>query len=246
MIKLTLKDGSVKEIEKGQSVYDVAKKISDGLARMATCASIDGKVVDLRYILEKDCKLEIHTFESDLEGKKAYWHTTSHIMAQAIKRLFPDVKLAIGPAIDDGFYYDFDVQKPFTDDDKAKIEEEMKKIIKEDLPIERFELPREDAIKLMEEKGEKYKVELINDLPKDTVISFYKQGEFIDLCAGPHLLSTGKIKTIKILSSSSAYWRGDEKGKVYREYMEFLFQRQVCLMNILKCWKKQQKEIIES
>ena len=211
MIKLTLKDGSVKEIEKGQSVYDVAKKISDGLARMATCASIDGKVVDLRYILEKDCKLEIHTFESDLEGKKAYWHTTSHIMAQAIKRLFPDVKLAIGPAIDDGFYYDFDVQKPFTDDDKAKIEEEMKKIIKEDLPIERFELPREDAIKLMEEKGEKYKVELINDLPKDTVISFYKQGEFIDLCAGPHLLSTGKIKTIKILSSSSAYWRGDEK-----------------------------------
>ena len=211
MIKLTLKDGSVKEIAKGQSVYDVAKKISDGLARMATCASVDGKVVDLRYILEKDCKLEIHTFESDLEGKKAYWHTTSHVIAQAVKRLFPDVKLAIGPAIDDGFYYDFDVQKPFSDVDKAKIEEEMKKIIKEDLPIERFELPREDAIKLMKEKGEKYKVELINDLPKNSVISFYKQGEFIDLCAGPHLLSTGKIKAVKILSSSSAYWRGDEK-----------------------------------
>ena len=211
MIKLTLKDGSVKEIEKGQSVYDVTKKISDGLARMATCASVDGEVVDLRYILEKDCKLEIHTFESDLEGKKAYWHTTSHVMAQAIKRLFPDVKLAIGPAIDDGFYYDFDVQKPFSDEDKAKIEEEMKKIIKEDLPIEKFELSREDAIKLMEGKGEKYKVELINDLPKDSVISFYKQGEFTDLCAGPHLLSTGKIKAIKILSSSSAYWRGDEK-----------------------------------
>ena len=211
MIKLTLKDGSVKEIEKGQSVYDVAKKISDGLARMATCASVDGEVVDLRYILEKNCKLEIHTFESDLEGKKAFWHTTSHVMAQAIKRLFPDVKLAIGPAINDGFYYDFDVQKPFSDEDKAKIEEEMKKIIKEDLPIEKFKLSREDAIKLMEGKGEKYKVELINDLPKDSVISFYKQGEFTDLCAGPHLLSTGKIKAIKILSSSSAYWRGDEK-----------------------------------
>ena len=211
MIKLTLKDGSVKEIEKGQSVYDVAKKISDGLARMATCASVDGEVVDLRYILEKNCKLEIHTFESDLEGKKAFWHTTSHVMAQAIKRLFPDVKLAIGPAINDGFYYDFDVQKPFSDEDKANIEEEMKKIIKEDLPIEKFELSREDAIKLMKGKGEKYKVELINDLPKDSVISFYKQGEFTDLCAGPHLLSTGKIKAIKILSSSSAYWRGDEK-----------------------------------
>lgn len=211
MIKITLKDGSVKEVERGKSIYDVAKEISEGLARVATCGEVDGKVVDLRYSLEKDCKLNIHTFESDLEGKKAYWHTTSHIMAQAVKRLFPDVKLAIGPAIDDGFYYDFDVQKPFSDEDKAKIEEEMRKIIKEDLPIERFELPREDAIKLMEEKGEKYKVELINDLPKDAVISFYKQGEFTDLCAGPHLLSTGKIKAIKILSSSSAYWRGDEK-----------------------------------
>ena len=162
-------------------------------------------------MLEKDCKLEIHTFETDLEGKKAYWHTTSHIMAQAVKRIFPDVKLAIGPAIDDGFYYDFDVQKPFSDEDKVKIQKEINKIIKEDLPIERFELPREDAIKLMEEKGEKYKVELINDLPKDAVISFYRQGEFIDLCAGPHLLSTGKIKAIKMVSSSSAYWRGDEK-----------------------------------
>ena len=211
MIKLTLKDGSVKEVEFGRSVYEVAKEISEGLARMATCASVDGKVVDLRYMLEKDCKLEIHTFETDLEGKKAYWHTTSHIMAQAVKRLFPDVKLAIGPAIDDGFYYDFDVQKPFSDEDKVKIQKEINKIIKEDLPIERFELPREDAIKLMEEKGEKYKVELINDLPKDAVISFYRQGEFIDLCAGPHLLSTGKIKAIKMVSSSSAYWRGDEK-----------------------------------
>ena len=211
MINLTLKDGSVKKIEKGKSVYEIAKEISEGLARAATCASVDGKVVDLRYILDKDCNLEIHTFESDLEGKKAYWHTTSHIMAQAIKRLFPEIKLAIGPSIDDGFYYDFDVQTPFSDEDKVKIEDEMNKIIKEDLPIERFELPRKDAIKLMEQRGEKYKVELINDLPQDAIISFYKQGEFTDLCAGPHLLSTGKVKAIKILSSSSAYWRGDEK-----------------------------------
>ncbi|MBR6504154.1 MAG: threonine--tRNA ligase [Clostridia bacterium] len=211
MIKITLKDGSVKEIEKEMSVLDVAKLISEGLARVATCAEIDGKIVDLRFIISEDCLLNIHTFESSIEGKKAYWHTTSHIMAQAIKRLFPETKLAIGPAIDEGFYYDFDVEKPFSDEDKIKIENEMKKIIKEDLPIEKFELLREDAIKLMEQNGEKYKVELINDLPEGATISFYKQGEFTDLCAGPHLLSTGKVKAIKILSSSGAYWRGDEK-----------------------------------
>ena len=234
MIKLTLKDGNVKEVESGKSVYEVAKEISEGLAKMATCASVDGKVVDLRYILEKDCKLEIHTFESDLEGKKAYWHTTSHVMAQAVKRLFPDVKLAIGPAIDDGFYYDFDVQKPFSDEDKSKIEEEMKKIIKEDLPIERFELTREDAIKFMEERGEKYKVELINDLPKDAIISFYKQGEFTDLCAGPHLLSTGKIKAIRILSSSSAYWRGDEKRESLQRIYGISFPKSSMLTEHIK------------
>ena len=211
MIRITLKDGSVKEIERAMSVLDVTKLISEELARVATCAEIDGKVEDLRFVISKDCTLNIHTFESSVEGKKAYWHTTSHIMAQAIKRLFPDTKLAIGPAIEEGFYYDFDVQKPFSEEDKIKIENEMKKIIKEDIPIERFELSRKDAIKFMEEKGEKYKVELINDLPEDANISFYKQGEFTDLCAGPHLLSTGKIKAIKILSSSGAYWRGDEK-----------------------------------
>ena len=207
---------------------------------MATCASVDGKVVDLRYIVEKDCKLEIHTFESDLDGKKAYWHTTSHIMAQAVKRIFPKAKLAIGPAIDEGFYYDFDVEKPFTDEDKAKIEEEMKKIIKEDLGIERFTLAREEAIKLMKEKNEDYKVELIEDLPEGEEISFYKQGEFTDLCAGPHLMSTGKVKSIKILSSSGAYWRGNEKNKMLQriyaisfpkksqvdEYLELLEDRQ--------------------
>ncbi len=214
MIKLTLKDGSVKEIENAMSILDIAKEISEGLARMATCGEVDGEVKDLRYVVDKDCSLNILTFESALEGKKAYWHTTSHIMAQAVKRLFPNVKLAIGPAIDDGFYYDFDIEKPFSDEDKEKIEEEMKKIIKEDLEIERFELPRLEAIKLMEDLGEDYKVELIKELPENSVISFYKQGEFTDLCAGPHLLSTGKVKAIKILSSSGAYWKGNENNKM--------------------------------
>ena len=213
MIKITLKDGSIMEVEKGTSIYELAKKISEGLARVATCGLVDGETKDLRYELQEDCSVSICTFESDLEGKKAYWHTTSHIMAQAVKRLFPETKLAIGPAINEGFYYDFDVENPFTDEDKLKIEEEMKKIIKEDLPIERFTLPRKDAIKLMQDAKEKYKVELIEDLPEGEEISFYKQGEFTDLCAGPHLMSTGKVKAVKILTSSSAYWRGDEKSE---------------------------------
>ena len=225
MIKITLKDGSIKEVEAGKSVFDVAKEISEGLARVATCASIDGKTVDLRYVLNKDCNLEIHTFESSLEGKKAYWHTTSHIMAQAIKRIKPEAKLAIGPSIDEGFYYDFDVEKNFTDEDKEKIEAEMKKIIKENLPIERFTLPREEAIKFMEEKVEPYKVELIKDLPEGEEISFYKQGEFTDLCAGPHLMSTGKIKAVKILSTSGAYWRGDEHNKMLQRIYAISFPK---------------------
>ena len=212
MIKVMLKDGSQMEIDKGMSILEVAKKISEGLARMAMVGLVDGKVKDLRYELEENCKLEILTFDS-IEGKKAYWHTTSHIMAQAVKRLFPATKLAIGPAIDEGFYYDFDVEKPFSDEDKEKIEAEMKKIVKEDLPIERFTLPRQEAIQLMKEKEEPYKVELIEDLPEGEEISFYTQGEFTDLCAGPHLMSTGKVKAIKLLNSSAAYWRGDEKNK---------------------------------
>lgn len=224
MIKVTLKDGSIIEAEEGSSILDVAKKISEGLARNATCGEVDGKVEDLRYILNSDCSLVIHTFkEDDLDGKKAYWHTTSHIMAQAVKRLFPDVKLAIGPAIENGFYYDFDVEKPFTDEDKAKIEEEMKKIIKEDLKIERFSLPKKEALELM--KDEPYKQELINDLKEGEEISFYKQGEFTDLCAGPHLLSTGKIKTVKILSSSGAYWRGSEKNKMLQRIYAISFPK---------------------
>lgn len=213
MIKIELKDGAIIEVEKGSSIIDVAKKISEGLARVTLAGLVNGEVQDLRHKLTEDCKLEILTFDS-LEGKKAYWHTTSHIMAQAIKRLYPEIKLAIGPSIDNGFYYDFDTEKPFSEEDLIKIEDEMKKIIKEDLPLERFELPRKEAIKFMEEKGEPYKVELINDLPEDAIISFYKQGEFTDLCAGPHVAKTGNIKAVKLLTSSGAYWRGDEKNKM--------------------------------
>lgn len=234
MIKITLKDGSIKELEKGISIIELASKISEGLARVATAGEVNGEVKDLRYVLEEDTSVNILTFDSDLNGKKAYWHTTSHIMAQAVKRLFPEVKLAIGPSIDEGFYYDFDVEKPFTDEDKEKIEEEMKKIIKEDLPIERFSLPREEAIALMKKMDEPYKVELIEDLPEGEEISFYSQGEFTDLCAGPHLMSTGKVKAIKILSSSSAYWRGSEKNKMLQRIYAISFPKASSLEEHLK------------
>ncbi len=224
-MKIILKDGSSIEAEKGISILELAKKISEGLARVATAGRVNGEVKDLRYKIEEDgANVEILTFENDLDGKKAYWHTTSHIMAQAIKRIFGnDVKLAIGPSIDEGFYYDFDIEKAFSDEDKAKIEEEMKKIIKEDLPIERFSLPKAEAIELM--KDEPYKVELINELPEGEEISFYKQGEFTDLCAGPHLMSTGKVKCIKLLSSSGAYWRGNEKNKMLQRIYAISFPK---------------------
>ena len=218
-MKITLKDGSVKEVKQGITVLELAKEISEGLARMATCAKVNGKVRDLRYEINEDSEVEICTFESCEDGKKAYWHTTAHIMAQAMKRIYGnDIKLTIGPAIDKGFYYDFDVKENISSDDFEKIEAEMKKIIKEDLPIERYTLPREEAIKFMKEQGEDYKVELIEDLPEGEEISFYKQGEFTDLCAGPHLMSTGKVKAIKILSSSGAYWRGDEHNKMLQRF----------------------------
>ena len=211
MVKVLLKGGVEKEFNEGISILEIAQSISEGLARNAMAGEVNGKVHDLRFEIKEDCELNILTFE-ELNGKKAYWHTTSHIMAQAVKRLFPSVKFAIGPAIDNGFYYDFDVEKPFSEEDLAKIEGEMKKIIKEDIKIERFLLPRDKALELM--KDEPYKVELINDLPEGEEISFYKQGDFTDLCAGPHLMSTGKIKAIKLLSSSGAYWRGNEKNKM--------------------------------
>ena len=232
MLKITLKDNSSIEVEKGTTILEVAKKISEGLARNATCGEIDGEVKDLRYELKEDCNLVIHTFqEEDLEGKKAYWHTTSHIMAQAVKRLFPNVKFAIGPSIDNGFYYDFDVDTPFTDEDKTKIEEEMKKIIKENLEIERFSLPKKEALELM--KDQPYKIELIEELPEGEEISFYKQGDFTDLCAGPHLLSTGKVKAVKILSSSGAYWRGSEKNKMLQRIYAISFPKNSQLQEYL-------------
>lgn len=213
MIKITLKDGLVKEFEAGISVLDIAKSISEGLARNACCGIVNGKVVDLRYIVNEDSELAICTFDSQ-EGKDALRHSVSHVLAYAVKRLYPNAKLAIGPAINDGFYYDFDVENSFSSDDLVKIEDEMRKIVKENPSIERFELPRAEAIKLMEDANEPYKVELINDLGEDEVISFYKMGDFVDLCAGPHLMSLKPVKAIKLLRSAGAYWKGDEKNKM--------------------------------
>ncbi len=233
-MKITLKDGAVKEYENPQSVYEIAADLSEGLARAACAGEIDGKVVDLRTIVDKDCALNILT-ANDPEGLRVVRHTCSHVMAEAVKRVFPDAKLAIGPAIDTGYYYDFE-HESFSRDDLDKIEAEMKKIIKEGNKLERFTLPRAEAIRFMEEKGEPYKVELIQDLPEDAEISFYSQGDFVDLCAGPHLMSTKGIKAYKLTSSSGAYWRGDSnktmlqriygtafnKKEELAEYLEYL------------------------
>ncbi len=211
-MKITLKDGSIKEYSQAMSVYDIALDISEGLARAACAGEINGEVVDLRTVVEKDCEVNILTF-NDEAGKAAYRHTTSHVLAEAVKRVFPDAKLAIGPSIDTGFYYDFE-HDPFSREDLDKLETEMKKIIKENTVLEKFTMTREEAIKFMEEKGEPYKVELIRDLPEDAVLSFYKQGNFVDLCAGPHLMKTGAIKAFKLISSSGAYWRGNSDNKM--------------------------------
>ncbi len=215
MIKVTLKDGSVKELESACSVFDVAKEISPRLAKAACVAKIDGEIKDLRTVIDSDCTLEILTFD-DEDGKKAFRHTASHILAQAVKRLYPEVKLAIGPAIDNGFYYDFDKDTPFMPEDLEAIEAEMKKIVKEDLKLEQFEMAPADAIKYLKEIDEPYKVELCEEhAGKNEPISFYKQGEFTDLCAGPHLMSTGYVKAFKLTSCTGAYWRGSEKNKMF-------------------------------
>lgn len=210
---ITLKDGSAKEYAQPMSVYEIASDISEGLARVATAGEVNGEVVDLRTVVDADCNLNILTFD-DEKGAGAFRHTTSHIMAQAIKRLYPNIKLAIGPSIADGFYYDVDSETPLTNDDLEKIEKEMKKIVKEGLAITRFTKPRNEAIAYFKEKGEPYKVELIEDLPEDAEISFYQQGEFVDLCAGPHLMSTKPVKAFKLTSLAGAYWRGSEKNKM--------------------------------
>ena len=241
MLKIKLKDNSELEVEDGLTILEIAKKISEGLARNALAGKVDGEVKDLRTVINQNCKLEILTFD-DEDGKKAYWHTTSHVMAQAIKRIYGDsVKLTIGPAIDNGFYYDFDVEKPFSEEDLVKIEEEMKKIIKENLEITRYTLSRTDAIKLMKERKEPYKVELIEELPEGEEISFYDQGEFKELCAGPHILNTGSIKAFKLLNSSSAYWRGDETKQTLQRIYGISFPKASMLdeyLNMLEEAKK--------
>lgn len=211
-MKITLKDGSFKEYESAMAVIDIAKDISEGLARVACVAEVDGKIVDLRTTVDKDCTLNILTFDSE-EGKKAYRHTCTHVMAEAVKHLYPDAKLTIGPAIDNGFYYDFDMPS-LTREDLDSIEKEMKKIIKKGDKLEYFTLPKDEAIKLMTERDEPYKVEMIKEHGDDETLSFYQQGDFIEFCAGPHLMSTKQIKAFKLTSSSGAYWRGDEKNKM--------------------------------
>ena len=216
-MKITLKDGSVKEYDQARSVFDIAKDISEGLARVACAGEVNGEIVDLRTEISEDCELNIIT-QSDPEGLRVIRHTASHVLAEAVKRLFPEAKVTIGPAIDDGFYYDFDAE-PFSREDLDNLEAEMKKIIKEGHEITRFTLPRAEAIKFMEDRNEPFKVELIRDLPEDSEISFYDQGGFVDLCAGPHLMSTKGVKAYKLISSSMAYWRGDSnKARLQRIY----------------------------
>lgn len=223
IMKIILKDGSFKEYEGSKSIIEVAEDISEGLARAACAAELDGKTVDLRTVVDKDCELNILTAK-DKEGLAALRHTTSHVLAEAVKRVFPDAKLAIGPSIDTGFYYDFE-HEPFSREDLDKLEAEMKKIIKEGAKLERFTLPREEAIKFMEDRNEPYKVELIRDLPEEAEISFYRQGEFVDLCAGPHLMSTKNIKAFKLISSSGAYWRGKSENAMLQRIYGTAFQK---------------------
>lgn len=232
-INITLPDGSVRQYEKGVKVFDVAKDISEGLARVATAAVVNNEVVGLKFELNEDANVSILKFD-DEEGVDVFRHTSAHILAQAVKRLFPDTKLAIGPSIENGYYYDFDTEHRFTPEDLEKIEAEMKKIVKEKLEVERFELPREEAIKFLKEKGEDYKVELVEDLPDDAVISFYKQGEFVDLCAGPHLPNTGKVKAIKLLNLAGAYWRGDENNKMLQRIYGTSFEKKKDLNEYLE------------
>ena len=232
MVKVTLKGGAVKEYDDNVTVAEIAKSLGGGLYKAACAGKLNGRVVDLRTPVTEDSEVELLTFDSQ-EGKRAYWHTTSHIMAQAVGRLFPDAVFAIGPSIDQGFYYDFGLPRNLTPDDLTAIESEMKKIIKEDEPLERFELEPEEAVKLMEEKGEPYKVELINDLPEDEELSFFKQGDYVDLCAGPHVTYTSAVKAFKLTSVAGAYWRGSEKNKMLTRIYGTAFQNKTDLEEYL-------------
>lgn len=234
MVKVTLKDDVVKEFQSGTTVMDIAKSIGMGLYKAACLAKIDGETCDLRTPVTKDCHVEILTFD-DEDGKKAFWHTTSHILAQAVKRLYPSAKLAIGPSIANGFYYDFDVDFSFTPEILEKIEAEMKKIVKENIPLEQFDLSADEALKLMEEKDEPYKVELIKEhAGKGEKISFYKQAEFTELCAGPHIPDTSRVKAFKLTSIAGAYWRGDEKNKMLQRIYGISFTKQSELTEYLE------------
>ncbi|WAW15481.1 threonine--tRNA ligase [Peptostreptococcus equinus] len=240
MLKIELKDGNIVEVEKGSSLLDIAKGISDGFARSVLVGSIDGKMASLNEKVEKDCKVSFYKFD-DAEGKEVFRHTSAHIFAQALKRLYPEAKIAIGPAIENGFYYDFDLDYRLVPEDLEKIEAEMKKIVKEDLDIEGFEVSREEAINMMEEIGEDYKVEMIKDLPDGEVISMYRQGEFVDLCSGPHLQSTKKIKAFKLQSIAGAYWRGDENNKMLQRVYGTSFEKKKDLDDYLKMMEEAKK-----
>nr|PZN04232.1 MAG: threonine--tRNA ligase [Bacillota bacterium] len=239
-MRVLLKGDEERVYPKGVTVMDVARDISPKLAKEALVAKVDGELVDLSYKLDKDSKVEILTFE-DEEGRRTFRHSTSHVMAQAVKRLFPDVKLGIGPAIEDGFYYDFDRDESFTPEDLEKIEKEMEKIIAEDHPFERIEVSREEAIKKLEEMGEPYKLELVNDLPEGAKISFYKNGEFVDLCAGPHVPSTGRLKAVKLTSLAGAYWRGDSRNKMLQRIYGTSFPKKSMLEEYLKKMEEAKK-----
>lgn len=240
-MKITLKDGSVKEYESATTAAEITKDISMGLYRNACCCRINGAVKDLRTVVDSDCEFEVLTFDEE-DGKKAFNHTASHVMAQAVKRLYPDTKLTIGPAIENGFYYDFDVETPFGPEDLEKIEKEMKKIIKENYPIEKFELPVDEAIKLMQDKGEPYKIELINEhAGKGEAISFYKQGEFTELCAGPHIPEMKVIKAFKLTNCTGAYWRGDAKNKMLCRVYGIAFPKASMLEDYLQMLEEAKK-----
>lgn len=242
---ITLKDGSTKEYAEAKSVIEIASDISEGLARVACAGEVDGEVADLRTVIDRDCELNILTFDSE-GGKGAFRHTTSHIMAQAIKRLFPNVKLAIGPSIEDGFYYDIDSDEPITAEDLPKIEAEMKKIVKENLAITRFTKPRAEAIEFFKEKNEPYKVELIEDLPEDSEISFYQQGEFVDLCAGPHLMTTKPVKALSLPALQELTGEAARRTKCLPESTEPPIPKRQILKSTSPVWRKQKNVTTES
>ena len=239
-MKITLKDGSVIQFDTAVSAKDVAKSISEGLARVAVCAKINGELVDLSTVIEEDCSLELITLK-DKEGLDVYRHTVSHVLAQAVKNIFPTSKLAIGPTVENGFYYDIEFKTPISQDDLVKIEKEMQNIIKSDLPIERLVYSKKDAVKIFKDFSEPYKVELINDLPAGSVISFYKQGDFMDLCRGPHLPSTGRIKAFKLTSITGAYWRGNEKNKMLTRIYGTAFEKKSELEEYLLALEESKK-----